>query len=237
MNRRWLFICSMICVYMGGVHAQESLMKQKNKIVNWGMKAGMNAVLPDIESIHIYGVQVGNINVVNDVGYSVELLGRINIARLFLQPSVVWKYARGNIRFDLTHPPLAETDEPFVENHAVAMKIYSLEAPFVVGFNVVKEKPYVLSVMAGTKFKYNYKTDYRSERYSLSYQRMDDPYDLSVYAAFEVVIGKLTFDFGYEYGINSMNVDFESVNNVSGRDMVKMKKRLDGINMSIGILF
>lgn len=233
--RKGLYLLCMIslCVY---INAQESLLNQKDKVFNWGVKVGMNALQPDIDYIVVEDVTVNNIHTVNDVGYNIELLGRFNLNRFFLQPSVVWKYSQGDICFDLVRPPLVGTNDPVIEDQTLSIKMYTLETPFVIGFYVVKENPYVLSVMAGTKFKYNYQTEYTSENKGVY---MDTPtsYYLSAYAAFEVVIGKLTFDFGYEYGINKMKSDFDFMNDISEPVRGKMKKRLDGISMSIGILF
>lgn len=230
----YLFCMISLCVC---INAQESLLKQKDKVFNWGVKVGMNALQPDVISLDINDITVSNIRTVNDVGYNIELLGRINLNRFFLQPSVIWKYAKGDINFDLIRPPLVGTTDPVTEEQTTSMKVYTLEAPFVIGFYVVKESPYILSVMGGTKFKYDYETKYTSERQNPVYLDTKSPYYLSAYAAFEVIIGKLTFDFGYEYGINKMSSNFEYINSSSGRVPMKMKKRLDGISMSIGILF
>lgn len=230
----YLFCMIFLCVHMD---AQESLLKQKDKVFNWGIKVGMNALQPDVTSLDINNITIDNIRSVNDVGYNIELLGRFNINRFFLQPSVMWKYAQGDIRFDLIRPPIEGTTDPVIEGQAIGMKVYTLEAPFVIGFYVVKESPYILSVMGGTKFKYDYETKYTSERQNMVSLDTKSPYYLSAYAAFEVIIGKLTFDFGYEYGLNKMSSNFEYINSSSGRVPMKMKKRLDGISMSIGILF
>lgn len=229
----YLFCMISLCVF---INAQESLLKQKDKVFNWGIKVGMNALQPDIDYLVVQDVTVNNIHTVNDVGYNVELLGRFNLNRFFLQPSVVWKYSKGDICFDLVRPPLVGTNDPVIEDQTLSIKMYTLETPFVIGFYVVKENPYVLSVMAGTKFKYNYQTEYTSQKLGV-YMDTPSSYYLSAYAAFEVVIGKLTFDFGYEYGINKMKSDFDFKHDASEAVRGKMKKRLDGISMSIGILF
>lgn len=212
--------------------AQE-LMKQRDRIFNYGIKAGLNSLLLDVESIELSGYDLDNVQPINNVGYSFELLGIINIKRFFIQPSIVWKYSQGDIQFDLLQPPLVGAYDPRITAGLLNVEIKSLEVPVMLGYNLIKEKPYVLSVMSGTKFKYNYDISY-SNMWNME---NDDNYYLSLYSAVEVIIGRLTFDFGYEHGLNKMRSTFDYMPNSSDCKPMRLKNRLDGLNMSIGILF
>jgi len=214
------------------MHAQE-LMRQKDRIFNYGIKAGLNSLLLDVGGLELNGYDLDNVRTINNVGYSFELLGRINMNRVFIQPSIAWKYTKGDIRFDILQPPLVGTYEPRVMESILNVEIKSLEVPVMIGYNLIKEKPYVLSVMAGTKFKYNYDIAYST----LWNTEEDDNYYLSLYSAVEVIIGRLTFDFGYERGLNTMRSTFDYMPNSSDCRPMKLKNRLDGLTMSIGILF
>lgn len=225
-----LFIVCSLCVT--DMNAQE-VTKRYEKVFNFGVKAGLNSILTDVKSIDLQGMNIDNIRSINDVGYSIELFGRFNISRFFIQPSVCLKYSQGEIRFDILQSPLVGTYEPRITEASLGLEIKSIEVPFMVGYNLIKEKPYVLGIMAGPKFKYNYDISYSS----MWYMENDENYYVSLCSTVEVVIGRLTFDFGYEYGLNRMRTSFDYMPNPADCRPLKMKSKSDGLSMSIGILF
>lgn len=228
MRKVVFLVCGLfVCIAMDA----QGLMKQK--ICNFGIKAGLNSMLPDIRSIGIESLELANAHAIYDVGYSIELLGRINIDRLFVQPSIAWRYTHGDILFDIVQPPLEGMLEPQFNENSLMMEIKTLEVPVMIGYSLVKEGPYVLGLMVGTKFKYNYDIRYAS----MWHTEHDKSYSLSLYSAVEVIIGRLVFDFGYERGLNNMYTTFDYMPNASDRQPMKLKKRIDGLNLSIGILF
>lgn len=211
----------------------QKFMRRNDKVFNFGVKAGLNSILNDVKSIDLQDMDIDNIRSINDVGYSIELFGRFNISRFFIQPSVCWKYSQGEIRFDILQPPLVGTYEPRITEASLDLEVKSIEVPVMLGYNLINEKPYVLGFMAGPKFKYNYDICYSS----MWYRENDENYYVSLCSAVEVIIGRLTFDFGYEYGLNRMRSSFDYMpNSVDCRPM-RMKSKLDGLSMSIGILF
>lgn len=225
----FLFWGFLVCIT---IDAQE-LMRQKDRLCNFGVKAGLNSMLPDIRSIGLETSELNNAHAIYNVGYSVELFGRININRIFVQPSIAWRYKQGDILFNIIQPPLEDMLESQISERSLAMEIKTLEVPVMIGYTLVKENPYVLSVMMGTKFKYNYDVSYAS----MWHTEHDENYSLSLYSAVEVIIGRLIFDFGYERGLNNVYSTFDYMPNTSDRSPMTLKQRIDGLSLSIGFFF
>lgn len=230
--RKLLFLSFIYFTCMADMSAQKSV-RQNGKAFNFGIKAGLNAVLPHAASIDLQGMDIEHIRSMNNVGYTVELFGRFHINRFFIQPSASWKYARGEIKFDLVQSPLAWTFEPRITETTLHLDIKSIEIPVMLGYNLVNEAPYVLGIMAGPKLKYDYDIRYSSTWHS----EHDENYYMSLCSIVEVIIGSLTFDFGYEYGLNNMRSTFDYMPNSIDRRPLRMKSKLNGLNMSIGLLF
>ena len=237
------FIILVLAMVCGGFACAQSLMRPKDKIFNFGLKVGLRAMEPDINSIQVDGLDVGDIQVKNGMGYTAGFLIRVNIDRFFVQPSAFWNHSKADVSFNIVEPASEELEELEEQKYPQSLKmdIKSLEVPIVVGYHLIKERPYVLSVMGGVKMKYNYDVSYTSNETYTTIDYMEDstPYHLSAYGAMEVFIGKLTFDIGYEYGLNRLNSDFRSISYREGVESPTMNisKRLNGLSMSIGMMF
>ena len=90
------------------------------------------------------------------------------------------------------------------------MKTSSLEVPIMVGYNLVKKGPYGLSLMVGPKLKYNYKIAYTVESSTTHVEYVNDntPFGVNIATGVGVSIGRLFFDFVYEFGLNSSGIRF-----------------------------
>ncbi len=240
MNKVALLFVGMMCC---SAIASQSLMKPQDKVFNLGVKAGMRSIYPDISSIELGGtnVSVEDIRFKHYVGYTAELMMRVNIDRFFIQPSASWNISQADILFDVLLP-VSENMEQRVYPQSITMRIKSLEVPVVVGYHLVKENPYVLSVMSGIKMKYNYDVRFTSNELRTSFLYNDDslPFHWALYGAMEVVIGKLTFGVGYEYGLRRIHSNFDSFSYRGESETstpMHISKRLNGLSMSVGIIF
>ncbi len=241
MNKVALLFVGMICC---SAVAAQSLMKPQDKVFNLGVKAGgMRSIYPDISSIELGGtdLSVEDIRFKHYVGYTAELLIRVNIDRFFIQPSASWNISQADILFDV-FSPASENMEQKVYPQLITMRIKSLEVPVVVGYHLVKENPYVLSVMSGVKMKYNYDLRFTSNEQHVSFLYNDDswPFHWALYGAMEVVIGKLTFGVGYEYGLRRIHSHFDFFSyrsELENPPPMHIRERLNGLSMSVGIMF
>lgn len=223
--------------------SQTSLAQEKrNRVFKLGGTVGFSANLPVINSIDIEGLAVDNIRTQYKVGYLASLFFRINIERFFLQPSFSWVHGENEIHFST---PVIDANGVPVDgkwlNHQVNMEHRSLEVPILVGYNVVKEGPYGLSVMAGPKLKYSYKSDYLSQSSGTTTQFISDntPYGISIATGVGVTIWRLFFDFVYEFGLNQVESDFKSKYNREAipENTVSFDRRINVMSFSLGFLF
>lgn len=238
MNKALFLLVGMICCT---TIASQSLIKPQEKIFNLGMKVGMRSIYPDISSISSDGVAIENISLKHYVGYTTELLVRVNIDRFFIQPSASWNLSKSDVFFDVLLPD-SDNAEEMLFPQSMTMNIKSLEVPVVVGYHIVKESPYGLSIMSGIKIKYNYDVMFTSNERKTSFIYNNDsfPYHWSLYTAMEVLIGKLTFGMGYEVGFRRIHSNFDSYSyreNMETPSSLHISQRLNGLSMYVGIMF
>ena len=201
----------------------QSFMRFEDKAFNFGAKVGFNATFPVINSLSINGKEAENIDIEYKVGYLAAVFCRVNIERFFLQPSFSWHRSEGNIRFSI---PQSLPENNMMSNTSATtdllmMKTSSLEVPIMVGYNLVKKGPYGLSLMVGPKLKYN------------------TPFGVNIATGVGVSIGRLFFDFVYEFGLNQVESDFEKVNNPVPEINydINIDKRTNVMSISLGVLF
>lgn len=215
----------------------------KDKPFNFGGKVGFNATFPIINSLTIDGTEVDNIHLQYKVGYLAALFCRVNMNRFFLQPSIAWYRADGKIYFNM---PTGDTDQKraLVYNSSpdyMEIRTHSLEIPVMVGYHLVKQGPYGLSLMLGPKMKYNYKIAYTTS-ISNNYQRFESdntPFGINIAAGVGVSIWRLFLDFIYEFGLNQVESDFKynpSQVPVSSHE-IRIDKRTNVMSFSLGFMF
>ena len=122
----------------------------EDKAFNFGAKVGVNSTFPIVNSLTIDDVKAENIRLQYKVGYQASVFCRINIDRFFIQPDLSWYHTKGDILFSMpqnTESNLADSNTP--ETDLLQLKTTSLEMPVMIGYYLVKEGPYALSMMVG----------------------------------------------------------------------------------------
>ena len=205
----------------------QSFMRFEDKAFNFGAKVGFNATFPVINSLSINGKEAENIDIEYKVGYLAAVFCRVNIERFFLQPSFSWHRSEGNIRFSI---PQSLPENNMMSNTSATtdllmMKTSSLEVP----------------IMVGPKLKYNYKIAYTVESSTTHVEYVNDntPFGVNIATGVGVSIGRLFFDFVYEFGLNQVESDFEKVNNPVPEINydINIDKRTNVMSISLGVLF
>lgn len=221
----------------------QGIMHVKDKAFNFGAKVGFNANFPVINSLTINEKEVENITLEYKVGYLAAIFCRVNIERFFIQPSFAWHHAGGDVHF--TIPSSLMTEDPKensdVDNSRLAIKTNSLELPVMVGYDLVKQGPYGLSLMVGPKLKYNYKVSYTfdTQDFHEEYTSGSDPFGINIATGIGVSIGRLFFDFIYEFGLSQTDSNFRQVStSVPENNMnIFIDKRTNTMSISLGFLF
>lgn len=223
--------------------AQEFI-KIEEKAFNWGGEIGVNAAIPVVKSLTIDDREMEDIRLQYQVGYQAALFSRINIDRFYLQPSLVWRYTEGDIRFNIPQeenslPEGTDTPTPIGRNR-ITYKSATIEIPVMVGYYLIKEAPYALSVMFGPNAKYNYKTRYSTDLTDSPREFEDDntPFSISLAAGLGVSIGRLFLDFSYEFGLNEVASDFREIGTgTQPKGALSIEKRTNIMSFSLGFLF
>ncbi len=227
----------------------QKLIEIKEKAFDWGGKVGLNAAFPIINSLTIDGVEMENINLQYKVGFQAAVFARVNIVHFYIQPSLGWQYTEGDIRFN--HPQqengTSNFPEAIIQNYTIddqiTYKAATLEVPVMIGYYLVKENPYALSIQFGPALKYNYKVRYNTNLTDQPREFADEntPFGISFVAGVGVNIGRLFFDFNYEFGLNETASDFREINNNtsfgSEKGALRIDKRTNILNFSLGFLF
>ena len=213
----------------------------EDKAFNFGAKVGVNSTFPIVNSLTIDDVKAENIRLQYKVGYQASVFCRINIDRFFIQPDLSWYHTKGDILFSMpqnTESNLADSNTP--ETDLLQLKTTSLEMPVMIGYYLVKEGPYALSMMVGPKVKYNYTVRYTTHFSEVTNEYINDstPFELGIATGLGVSIWRLFFEFTYEFGLNKVESDFKdkSSQNPIERN-ISIDKRTNMMSFSLGFLF
>lgn len=237
--RKIHFIGLFVFLFLIPVNAQKFI-QIKDKSFNWGGKVGFSATLPVINSLTINDIEAKNISQKYKVGFLAAAFARINIDRFFIQPSLSWRYAEGDIRFTI---PLASTTaatSTVQENSKLEYKTTSLEIPIMIGYYIVKQGPYALSLMVGPNLKYNYKNRYSASFVETPSEYISEstPYGINIATGIGVSIWRLFFDFTYEFGLNEVESNFREIKtNTTQTGLMSIDKRTNVMSFSLGFLF
>lgn len=219
-------------------HAQKFI-QIEDKAFNFGAKVGFNSTFPVINSLTIDDVEAEDIRLQYKVGCQASIFCRINIDRFFIQPDLSWYSTEGDILFSL---PQSESDQTvgIRRSDQLQVKTSSLEMPVMIGYYLVKEGPYALSLVVGPKLKYNYKSRYTTHFSEITNEYINDstPFGLGIAAGLGVSIWRLFFEFTYECGLNQVESDFKdkSSSTPAGRS-ISIDKRTNMMSFSLGFLF
>ncbi|MDD4516123.1 porin family protein [Massilibacteroides sp.] len=240
----WLSILFLsVFPYYGFCLEKDSLQTKSNQgaSFNWGVQVGFNAILPVINTFVIDEIPVESSRVEYSVGHTAAVFCRLNLDRFFIQPGISWNRTESDIYFTVPEgvSPLKASLKREL-NDQLNLKIHSLELPVMIGYNIVKEKPFGLSIMAGGKFKYNYKIRYKTnlDSFANEYTSDDTAYRVNLIGGIGVTLWQLFFDFTYEVGINHRETNFTRVvDNVPLPGNIVFDKRLNMMGFSLGLLF
>lgn len=219
----------------------QKFMQIHDKAFNFGASVGFNTTFPVINSLTIDGTEAKDVRLQYKVGYLASVFCRVNIERFFIQPSLAWYDSEGEMYFNLPSPDGSVTNEitDLEAKDRLTMHTKSLEMPIMIGYSLVKEGPYGLSLMVGPKIKYNYKVKYTSN-FSDSlheYTSESTPWGVNIRTGVGVSIWRLFFDFVYEFGLNQVESDFNDKSPSSTRHDIRIDKRTNVMSFSLGFLF
>ncbi len=198
-----------------------------DNIFNWGIRAGLNAVVPSYYSITYEGVATANQSMINEVGYSGGLLARVNMSLFFIQPEVSYYYTPEKMHFTMQEDV----------DMTIQTKNQSLSVAVLPGFNIVKEGPFLFNILIGPAVYYNFLTAYEVNRHD-TFKNKEDQYRVSMITGMSANISRLYFDFRVSISMKSSTLDFSAVETApSYLKGVTVRDNGNTLNFSCGIMF
>lgn len=226
-----LLLCHTVCA--------QKLISIKDKAFNFGAKVGVNAAFPIVNSLTIDGTEAEDVRLQYRVGYQASLFCRVNVNRFFIQPDLTWSHKAGDVLFSLPETASASSANT-PETDRLQIETSSLEMPIMIGYYLVKEGPYALSLMVGPKVKYNYRSHYTTYFSEVADEYVNDgtPFGLGISTGMGVSIWRLFFEFTYVFGLNRVESDFKDRSSLTPTERnISIDKRTNMMNFSLGVLF
>ena len=194
------------------------------KPINWGFKVGVNSMIPDARVKTEYGIL--NTTSINKVGYQTEGFVRMNVGRLFFQPEFAYCYSSENIQLLTEHNILHTSFD---------INMHTFDATGIVGYNTVKEGPYILSAFAGCKVKYAYQIDVEPANTG-KYTEMHSLYNLYITTGLSTTISHVFFDFRYDIALFNNSVGINNYASISYGE-ISLNRRSNMLSFSLGFMF
>lgn len=237
-----MLLAVIVWLVAGSAGSAQAFKEYRARPFNWGAKVGFNSAVPVISRFTIEGNEVENREIEYKVGLLASVFCRVNVDRFFIQPAVEWTSSQYDLSFSF--PPgndLSGMDgEALPASEHRRMKMRSFGVPVLIGYYLIKEGPYGLSLMAGPKVKYDYKNDFLSYTVAgkRTYTSDNNPWNVGIVTGVGVSIGRLFFDFTYEFGLGRVESAFlEKAASEPLLQQVRIDKRIDRMSFSLGFLF
>jgi len=201
--------------------------------VNYGFKVGLNALSTIRYNTYYLGDTTSGGSYTNRNGYLVGAFFRVNYSKLFLQPEATWNYHQERCGFMIPDTYAPNTYVP----KALDLGMDALNANLLLGYSIIKNKPYLFDTYIGASVKWTYRI-----RYKISdEQRFTGKSDFLCYAGiigFSVNISKLYFDFRYELNQPNTNLDFSKIPGIPENYRgVFLEKNENILSFSVGMMF
>ena len=236
--RRVGLLLFMMAALIVPANAQKILHKAE-KVFNWGGKIGCNSLFSNINSLSINDVEMVGVQQRYKVGFQASLFGRVNIDKFYLEPSLTWQQSESYIHFDLpdTDNVLRNVYQVYSSN-SLDCKYKTVEIPIMIGYNIVKEDDYAMSLSVGPSFRYNYKIDLSSSLSETLRVTKDEntPLGLGISIGAGASIGRLFLNFIYQFGINEVDSDIHKIVSGDQEWTLRLKKRTNVMNFSLGFM-
>ena len=239
MNKRFLhtsFLSVLLLIALFSLAGQTSHAQQNrynHHVFNVGLRLGFNALSMNSYQAHIEDLELVNLSYKNQTGYGASLFFRINLDHFFVQPGIEWNLNQQELSFSL---PAGE--DLWQSPTKLSIKIKTLSVDALVGYNIIKSGPFLINVIAGPSFQYDYRTNYNMNFTDSGFIDKTPKYNTFGIVGFSVNIAKLHFDIRYGICLFNTNINFSDISNTfeSIKD-VSIRKSENILSFSCGLMF
>lgn len=196
----------------------------------WGIRVAANAITSlDFEG-YAGDVPLKEESYTNKVGFSLVGFMRIKLDQFFFQPEISWNTYRQQLSFLLPQ-------ETYDASYDLSLSYYTANMTMLVGYNIIENGPYAFSPFLGASFKYNYKTDFKSNNFA-KFSTNRSEYNYLGILGVSFCIDKVYFDFRYEFNFPGTDIEFGKINKApEALKDVLISKNENVLSFSVGLIF
>ena len=213
------------------INAQEP---EKRLKFSFGIKGGFQAISYNNPIFEIDGYEFdSNTLYSNKIGYTAAPFIRLTKNRIYVQTECVFGIARHSFDFKSTDSgSVIVTNQPTYN-----LRTICLQVPIVVGYNIIQEGRYVMSIFTGPKTKFVFTSHTKQEFKNFSYYDLEEVLKKRCYyweIGLGVKIGYVFFDFIYDWGITKSSEYI--VSDIENRKF-RSDRRDNILSFSVGVIF
>ena len=224
-----ILVAGLICCC--SVQAQRKSSLLTSKTVNWGLKAGVNALSSSYFDVYQGETIIDDVSYVNKIGFTGGVFFRVNLSNFFMQPEAIYSYSKEKYSFEQP-----STDFSNYLKSTIGAYHYSLLVPVLAGYNVIKQDRYLFSVYLGPSFQYHYKTSF--DQMSSNFIDETSQYSINGTIGISFSISHIFFDFRYLINRPNTNVYFNDIaDSPEYLKNVSIKKNENMLSFSCGLMF
>ncbi len=213
------------------INAQE---QERRLRFDFGAKAGFQAISYNNPAFEIEGYEFDSNNLFSDkIGYTVAPFIRLTKNKIYVQTECVFGIARHTFDFKST-----DKENIIVPNRTTYnLSTICLQVPIVVGYNIIHEGKYLMSIFTGPKTKFVFTSHSKQEFIHFNYHDLEEVLKKRCYyweIGLGVKIGHVFFDFVYDWGITTSSEYI--ISHVDNRKF-RSDRRDNILSFSVGVIF
>jgi hypothetical protein len=233
MRKPCLIVLTVLSLTAGHLSDVRATNPNPYPIFNWGIRAGINALSTNFYKVSDNDVDISKKSYKNEVGHNISAFSRINLGRFLMQPEFTWNTYNQYLSFSTT-----DTDN-YDHLTEIMRKSYSFNMNMLVGYNIIKEGPFLLNMAIGPSVKYIYKMDYEINKNNYA---VTDPqyihYKYSGIIGFAIIIAQSYFDIRYELNLPDTDIHLDEIPDI--QESIKniyIHKNENILSFSFGLIF
>lgn len=205
--------------------------------VNMGLKVGFAATGTYVTDAFIDGHELSEYTMDTQVGNFAAVQFRVNSRKLLFQTGLSVALNKSSFMIDKNswNPNAASKDE-MSESYSMV----SFSVPIQLGYHIVNNDPYCMSVFIGPRFHYIPDKYYNATFENMGPNKLKEkpaPILVGGTIGLSVKIGRTFLDFEYEAVINNMSHSITYENGATPGPDVRLGRRFSTVAFSYGVMF
>lgn len=207
--------------------------KEKKFKFNYGAKAGFQAIAYNSPQFGIDGYEFdGNTLHSNNIGYTISPFARLTFQRFYVQVEGTFGLTRHSFDFKS-----AEESKITPNDVAYNLRTLCMQLPVLIGYNIVDEDKYLMSLFTGPKTKFIFTAHTQQDFKHFRQPDLEEVLNKRCYYwefGLGVKIGVIFFDFVYDLGMTKAS---KYIISKSDGKKFKSNRRDSILSFSVGMMF